>query len=91
MREARETIKKAIETIEEMNAKYCEKYGIENIEDEIIKPFWCYSFGFDKVKIYKQTLAESFTYRMTDGIVKDAIRDIESRKSWEIALAEGRA
>ena len=91
MREARETIKKAIETIEEMNAKYCEKYGINDIENEVCKPFWNYSFGFDKVKIYRQSLAESFTYRMTDSIVKDAIRDIESRKGWEVALEEGRA
>ena len=92
MKEARETIKKAIETIEEMNAKYCEKYGVADIEEETLKPFWCYCpLRFDKVVIYKEYLAMDRTIAIDERIVKDALEDIKNRKYWEIALEEGRA
>lgn len=86
MKEARDTLKKAIQTIEEMNEKYYEAYG-----SDFIKPFWNYYYGIDKIEIYTQALEKSGIYTMESAVVKNALQDIENRKHWEYALANGRA
>lgn len=91
MKEARKIIHTAIETIEEMNKKFLQKYGYKTMEDAICPPYWCLSFGHDKITIYKECLASGIHYDMNSGIVKDALDDIAHKAHWEIALAEGRA